>query len=192
VSFIGGTWRAVPAGGEGLAAERSLELKSATGHRSNRCASSRANRWGRALHAHSGVGAVPAGPTRVRVPQSRWYVAVRARATPVPSYLGPIEDPFPIGDRAKTGICCGGGIRSAAFNLGALQALQSAGRLQTAKYLSAVSGGSYIAAAFCMVAKTPAPGDSDSDDSDPDLVTDDRPPFYHGSPEKQYLRNRSS
>ena len=50
--------------------------------------------------------------------------------------------------------CSGGGIRSAAFNLGALQVLQRIKILQDAKYLSAVSGGSYIAAAFCMVAKT--------------------------------------
>ena len=50
--------------------------------------------------------------------------------------------------QARTGICCsGGGIRSAAFNLGALQSLQAEGELQRASYLAAVSGGSYIAAA---------------------------------------------
>ena len=55
----------------------------------------------------------------------------------------------------KLGICCsGGGIRSAAFSLGALQALQESGELQRASYLAAVSGGSYIAAAISMVAKT--------------------------------------
>ncbi len=113
----------------------------------------------------------------------RWLLTGR-RPDPVPSYLGLVEDPDP----ERYGICCsGGGIRSAAFNLGALQALQQRGVLQEASYLSAVSGGSYIAAAFAMVAKTGGP-----DDSDPELVTDEHPPFEPGSPEEQYLRNRSS
>ena len=92
----------------------------------------------------------------------------------------------------ELGICCsGGGIRSASFNLGALQAIQKAKRLQTAKYLAAVSGGSYIAAAFSLVAKkrrTTCPVPHGPDDSDPELVTEERPPFYEGSPEEQCLR----
>jgi hypothetical protein len=115
------------------------------------------------------------------------------RRVPLPSYMGVIEDPPSDGKPRKTGICCsGGGIRSAAFNLGALQALQAGNRLQESKYLAAVSGGSYIAAAFSMVAKTSPANAVGSDDSDPTLFTSDRPPFYHGSPEEQYLRNRSS
>jgi hypothetical protein len=56
-----------------------------------------------------------------------------------------------------TGICLsGGGVRSAAFSLGAIQCLQlRLGLLKgpkAATYLSAVSGGSYTAAAFCAVA----------------------------------------
>jgi hypothetical protein len=87
------------------------------------------------------------------------------------------------------GVCCsGGGIRSAAFNLGALQVLQSERVLQQAKYLSAVSGGSYIAAAFCMVAKRWT-GGPNGEDSDPSLVDDEALPFHPGSPEEQYLRN---
>jgi hypothetical protein len=121
----------------------------------------------------------------------RWLLG-RERI-PIPSYIGLIEDPPPRGAPAKTGICCsGGGIRSAAFNLGALQELQAAKRLQQSKYVAAVSGGSYIAAAFSMVAKTAKPNTDDSDDSDPGLFTAKRPPLYHGSPEEQYLRNRSS
>src|SRR5919106_3686452 len=66
----------------------------------------------------------------------------------------------PGGDAAQAvkpgpGICCsGGGIRSAAFNLGALQALERApeaggpSELDRARWLSAVSGGSYLAAAW--------------------------------------------
>ncbi len=90
----------------------------------------------------------------------------------------------------RYGICCsGGGIRSAAFNLGALQVLQAPENriLQRATYLAAVSGGSYMAAGFAMVAKV----DGD-EDSDRDLVTDAAPPFHPGSPEERYLRNRSS
>jgi hypothetical protein len=121
----------------------------------------------------------------------RWLLG-RERV-PIPSYTGLIEEPPSQGAAPKTGICCsGGGIRSAAFNLGALQELQNAKRLQKAKYLAAVSGGAYIAAAFSMVAKTPKADDQLNDDSDPELVTSDRPPFYHGSPEEQYLRNHSS
>ncbi len=85
--------------------------------------------------------------------------------------------------------CSGGGIRSAAFNLGALQVVLADRPLrERVKYLSAVSGGSYIAAAFCMVAKRWS-GEPNGDDSDPDLVTDDALPFHPGSPEEQYLRN---
>src|SRR3954451_23198456 len=99
-----------------------------------------------------------------RSPLKEWakrWILGRDRV-PIPSYIGLIEDAPKQGEQRKTGICCsGGGIRSAAFNLGALQELQSAGRLQDAKYIAAVSGGSYIAAAFSMVAKTPKTGDND-------------------------------
>ncbi|MGH2839892.1 MAG: patatin-like phospholipase family protein [Solirubrobacteraceae bacterium] len=122
-------------------------------------------------------------------PNTRWKAFKRLvhfgeRPEPIPSHRGPVQVP------GSTGICCsGGGIRSAAFNLGALQALQRARRLQQADYLAGVSGGSYIAAAFCMVGKTSA--DPNDDDSDPDLLAQ-CPPFAPGSPEEQYLRNRSS
>jgi Patatin-like phospholipase len=47
--------------------------------------------------------------------------------------------------RAATGLCLsGGGIRSATFNLGALQALARHGRINKLDYLSSVSGGGYI------------------------------------------------
>src|SRR5690348_6723518 len=53
----------------------------------------------------------------------------------------PYDDLYEDADARRTGICCsGGGVRSAAFNLGALQALQSKGELRKASYLSAVSG----------------------------------------------------
>ncbi|HKT82554.1 MAG TPA: patatin-like phospholipase family protein [Solirubrobacterales bacterium] len=100
----------------------------------------------------------------------------------MPSYLGVVEDP----EQGKLGVCCsGGGIRSAAFSLGALQVLQEQRELRRASYLAAVSGGSYIAAAISMVAKT------GRGDSDPDLI-DDTPAFAQGSPEEQYLRDHCS
>ena len=114
---------------------------------------------------------------------------------PVPSFTGLLEAAEP----GRTGIACAGsGIRSAAFSLGALQALQEARELQRSDYLSAVSGGAYIAAAFAMVKKTwagptpPTYPDRGWDDSDPRVVTTARGPFFPGSPEEQYLRNRSS
>lgn len=48
----------------------------------------------------------------------------------------------------------GGGLRSAAFNLGVLQILQERGILSRAQYLAAVSGGNYIASAFMITAAT--------------------------------------
>jgi hypothetical protein len=143
--------------------------------------------------------------TRWDVSQRRWggaasrawrNIVFRERPEPIPSLRKPVEEPSPLGQE-RIGICCsGGGIRSAAFNLGGLQALQEGGELQKASYLAAVSGGSYIAAAFAMVAKTwkgdPHASDNGNDNSDPALVTDDEPPFAPGSPEEQYLRSRSS
>jgi hypothetical protein len=120
------------------------------------------------------------------------FLAFGRRPEPVPSFSGLVEP----AEEGKIGIACsGGGIRSASFNLGALQALQEEGVLKKSRYLAAVSGGSYIAAAFCMIRKTWAPGQPPppgSDDSDPNVVNDQHPPFFPGSPEQQYLLNRSS
>lgn len=123
------------------------------------------------------------------------YLGLGRRPEPIPSYTGVIEEP----EAGKVGIACsGGGIRSAAFSLGALQELQKEEVLAGSRYLSGVSGGSYIAAAFCMVRKAwpagggrPAAGRAGHDDSDPSLL-DAVPPFSPGSPEEQYLRNRAS
>lgn len=139
---------------------------------------------------------------RWEVAQGRWggawrrrwrSLGLRERPEPIPSFRGPVECP-PSRGQERIGICCsGGGIRSAAFNLGVLQALQREEELQRASYLAAVSGGTYIAASFAMVAtKRPEGKDAKcSDDSDPELI-DCEPPFAPGSPEEQYLRNRSS
>lgn len=125
----------------------------------------------------------------------RRYLIFGQRPEPIPSYTGVVEAP----EAHRIGIACsGGGTRSAAFSLGALQVLERHRVLQQSRYLAAVSGGSYIASAFCMVRKTwppgprPGAGEPGYDDSDPSAVTAEHPPFFAGSPEEQYLRNRSS
>jgi hypothetical protein len=111
----------------------------------------------------------------------RWFL-YGAQPEPLPSHLGMVEPP----ENGKLGVCCsGGGIRSAAFSLGALQELRRQGELSRASYLAAVSGGSYIAAAISMVAKT-GKGDSEA------ALLSRLGPFAPGSPEEQYLRNRCS
>jgi hypothetical protein len=50
------------------------------------------------------------------------------------------------------GVCCsGGGIRAAAFSLGALDRLEAGGVLSRARWLTAVSGGAYAATAWRLV-----------------------------------------
>jgi hypothetical protein len=125
------------------------------------------------------------GRSKDRGSKRRHWLWMGVRAEPEPSYMGLYEEPG-----EHIGVCCsGGGIRSAAFNLGALQVVQGHGKTwRQTKYLSAVSGGSYIAAAFSLVAQRWT-GQPNGNDSDPHLVTDASPPFAPGSPEEQYLRN---
>ncbi|GAB3677212.1 patatin-like phospholipase family protein [Angustibacter aerolatus] len=129
---------------------------------------------------------------RYRSPRERAVAACTTVAPPPvppsePPVLTSLVQPLPVAGTERIGVCCsGGGIRSASFNLGALQALQDEGVLDDAEYLSAVSGGSYIAAAWTMVGRTGHP-----DDSDADLLRE-QPPFAPRSPEERYLRNRSS
>ncbi len=128
------------------------------------------------------------GSESARARMRRRYVWSGYRPQPLPSHREPVEPPPHENEPKRVGICCsGGGIRSAAFNLGALQALQRESVLRRADYLAAVSGGSYIAAAFAMVRKASRGGADD--DSDEDLIAA-APPFDRGSPEEQYLRNR--
>jgi Patatin-like phospholipase len=129
---------------------------------------------------------VPAEPRLLasRAPRRRFlrWLFNGSAPEPVPSVHGPVEK----AEEGKLGICCsGGGIRSAAFSLGALQQLQEKEELKRASYLAAVSGGSYIAGAISLVHKA-GPHDSEAD------LLQRLPPFAEGSPEEQYLRNRSS
>ncbi|HEX6150780.1 hypothetical protein, partial [Nocardioides sp.] len=70
--------------------------------------------------------------------------------------------------------CSGGGIRSASFCLGALQALMSKGIYRKASAVIGVSGGGYLAAAFHMVGRN--------------LPPESPPPFAQGTPELALLR----
>jgi hypothetical protein len=101
------------------------------------------------------------------------------------------EDMGPADLEGGTGICLsGGGVRSASFCLGALQVLGRKGYLtgpDRACYLSAVSGGSYIAGALAMVAlcneKARPAGNREAMDPGP---------FAEGSVEESFLRNHLS
>lgn len=98
-----------------------------------------------------------------------------------------LDDQLPWDHRGGTGVCLsGGGIRAAAFALGTLQSLQEERGLlfgeRSAHYLSAVSGGSYTAAAFALNAKalegqTALAGES--------LLLE--PPLAVGSPETEWI-----
>jgi hypothetical protein len=77
-------------------------------------------------------------------------------------------------------VCCsGGGIRSASFNLGALQELASQGVLDDVDEVCAVSGGSYIAASHALVAACSQPRPRIED------------VYAPGSPEEKWLRGNS-
>jgi Patatin-like phospholipase len=99
--------------------------------------------------------------------------------TPEPDWMPnmPLIEPL----KGRIGICCsGGGIRSASYNLGALQVLREEGVLGEAEYISAVSGGSYIAAAYAAMTSYSPPRD------------EEKPIYAPASPEEEYLRNHSS
>src|ERR1700761_1144260 len=76
-------------------------------------------------------------------------------------------------------ICCsGGGIRSAAYCLGALQSLDRGGLLSKVKWILGVSGGSYIATSRALVASH--------------LPAGAQPPAYApGTPEELNLRDNT-
>ncbi|HET6950647.1 MAG TPA: hypothetical protein VFI47_09740 [Acidimicrobiales bacterium] len=92
------------------------------------------------------------------------------------------------GEHAGLGICCsGGGIRSAAFNLGALQSLDQDGVLARADYLSAVSGGAYIASAFAIASRYSHASALSYREGGPAAR-----PLAPGTPEEAWVRNRCS
>lgn len=97
-------------------------------------------------------------------------------------------------------ICCsGGGIRAAAFSLGGMQRLNCRERVdvpswyEQADWVTAVSGGSYMAASFAMVNHAGSDDPPPTDGSTPRRVVDDPrfasvPVYAPGSPEDTRLR----
>jgi hypothetical protein len=118
----------------------------------------------------------------------------RARAKGrVPAQTLTVVEPEPAVE-GRWGICLsGGGVRAAAFSLGAMQEMHQHGMIHgkdRATWLSAVSGGSYLAGAAAMISAGPRiVGEGDT----AEVVAADqtRPAFAAGSPEERLLRNRT-
>jgi hypothetical protein len=90
---------------------------------------------------------------------------------------------LPRSEQTRIGISLsGGGIRSATFSLGVYQRLAEAGIFQRARFLSAVSGGGYLA---CGLAISHATFDARNAHGHP-------PPWWRGSPEAASLRRNLS
>jgi hypothetical protein len=125
----------------------------------------------------NGLGKRTAAATSERPRKIRRFLA-GVRDERIPELPPLFDDPRP----GKIGICLsGGGIRSASFNLGVLQVMKERGVLDRADYLSAVSGGAYIAAAHAIVY-------GQTTDKASFEAT---PPYAQGSPEETWLRNHS-
>ncbi|SDF36109.1 Patatin-like phospholipase [Lentzea fradiae] len=90
-----------------------------------------------------------------------------------------VEDP-PEGIRIGIALS-GGGIRSAAFNLGAMQALQHRHVLERADYLTGVSGGNYVASALTITGAYSNPGTDNG-----------KPHWGSGSVEERHLRQHTN
>lgn len=80
----------------------------------------------------------------------------RTMADPTP-YVPNDEVPAGEADGAIGISLSGGGVRAAAYGLGALQVLDHRGIYERARWLSAVSGGSYMAGAWTIARRNPAP-----------------------------------
>jgi hypothetical protein len=95
--------------------------------------------------------------------------------------------PVIISRDAGLAVCCsGGGIRSATFNLGAIQAIQAAPAFGGVTTITAVSGGAYLAAAHALVTSRPdeVPGAA-GQRAGPGL------PYSLRSPEELHLRDHT-
>jgi hypothetical protein len=120
------------------------------------------------------------------------YLRARARRTmarllarPAPAVAPPAPNESPTttnwtADDTRFAIAVsGGGIRSASFALGALQELRSAGVLAKARWMTAVSGGSYVASALTILNQV----------NEGDTVPSSTEPLAPGSPEERHLRS---
>jgi hypothetical protein len=106
-------------------------------------------------------------------------------ATPIPRQDQPIKM-RELQPPADLGVCCsGGGIRAAAFALGALDQLERAGVMGRARWLAAVSGGNYAATSWTLARVDDRSGHAAAD------VIDwlNSPIRYSKSPKHRFLRN---
>ena len=102
------------------------------------------------------------------------------RPTDRPPHGEKTWDPPAPGSAPRIGVSLsGGGIRSAAYSLGALQALREKGKLDDAEYLTAVSGGGYLAAGWALSQAESTPGMTP-------------PAWAQGSPEERWFRDNAS
>ncbi len=92
--------------------------------------------------------------------------------------------PEPTGTEVWAVCCSGGGIRSASYCLGALQALEEARFLDKARLILGVSGGSYMAASRALVARGLELGAGGAGATG-------LPAYAPGSPEEQHLRDNT-
>jgi hypothetical protein len=99
--------------------------------------------------------------------------------------------PEPDGTEVWAVCCSGGGIRSASYCLGGLQALEEAGFLDKAKLILGVSGGSYMAASRALVARGLEPGAPGLEPGARDAGANGLPAYAPGSPEEQHLRDNT-
>lgn len=104
-----------------------------------------------------------------------------------------LKKPPPRDVKDRTGICCsGGGIRAASFCLGGLEALQEAKLFATADYLSAVSGGGYIAVAHAALLGLTRQHAAPTDRQALEQSFAALPPWSLGAPETVNLRNHTT
>jgi hypothetical protein len=97
-----------------------------------------------------------------------------------PVAMSTLEDP------TELGVCCsGGGIRAAAFALGALDELERGGVMDRARWLAAVSGGNYAATSWTLARVEDRSGHAAADVIDWLNV----PIRYSKSPQHRFLRN---
>ena len=112
-------------------------------------------------------------------------IAARRKAAGAKEGVSGAEDALERAQDMKlVGLCLsGGGIRSASFNLGLLQALGRCGVLRATDYLSTVSGGGYIGSCLSSLCSSPSA----------DLSPDAFPFAYNGQTERaeiKHLRER--
>lgn len=106
-----------------------------------------------------GTSQVLSASTRRRAARSfakRWGHRLTNPRSPIDAEMDRFVDVEP--DPARpVGVCSsGGGIRSAAFSLGAFQSFDEHGELDRTRWLTCVSGGAYMAAAWVTGRSTPA------------------------------------